>query len=405
MMAREYEKNLHNEIYNLPPPEHVFPRKSRTIPKKTWKPWHKPRKQLIRSQQWCTQIGQLIDELDLVDRPLRYLSLPGEDLLDIRVIRSLCERKNVQLHCLGFDDGTYSPDTETELNISKNEVFQSPIIFPWSDVKKDDFAKISDENSQAYKEAKQHGPYDVINLDLCGSFSRTQEPSYYNALKKIIDDIQIRGRSQPWLFFLTTRAEIAEMNTDDLPHYWINLQNNVRRCDTFKARLDHLLDHRFDHINGNVQELQNLEQTKFGIFFALCIAKWLLRLMLSGSPLWKTEMLDSYCYRVDSATSPNMLSLSFRLRQVTESRRDMTGLADAQTTQNEQVDESALAIEALTKTESIVDIDKLLDENPALHNEMVKESEKLLDSARYPIKDYPSWAEKKQKSLIRKLRN
>lgn len=403
MTAREIKKALHDEIFQSLSPEHVFPGKSRSIRKKKWKPWHKPRKQLIRSKQWYTQIGQLIDELGLVDRPLRYLSLPGEDLLDIRVIRRLCEKKKVQLHCLGFDDGTYSPDTETEINISKNEVFQSSIIFPGSDVKKDDFARISDENTQAYKEAKQHGPYDIINLDLCGSFSRTQEPSYYNALVKIINEIQIR--SQPWLFFLTTRADIVEVNTDDLPHYWINLQNNVRRCNSFKDRLDRLLDDRFDHINGNVQELQNLEQAKFGRIFALCIAKWLLRFMSSGSPLWKTEMLDSYWYRVDSATSPNMLSLSFRFRQVTESRRDMTGLADAQTTQNEQVDEAALAIAALTKTESIVDVDKLLRDDRSLYNKMVEESKKLLGSARYPIKDYHKWANTKQKSMIRKLRN
>ena len=116
-------------------------------------------------------------------------------------------------------------------------------------------------------------------------------------------------------------------------------------------------------------------------------------------------MLDSYCYRVDSAASPNMLSLSFRFRQVTESRRDMTGLADAPDPPIEEVDEAVLAIAALTKTESLVDIDRLLIENPALNNEMVKKSKKLLGSARYPIEEYIPWASKKQKAMIRKLRN
>ena len=405
MMAREPDQVLHDGIFQSATPEHVLPGKRQKILKKTWKPWHRPRKQWIRLRQWNAQIGQLINELNLTDRPLRYLSLPGEDLLDIRVIRKLCGVKGVQLKCLGFDNCMYSPNTQTELNISKSEVFQSPIIYPESDVKKDDFGMLSDKNSQAYKVAKQNGAYDIINLDLCGSFSRRQGRPYYNALCNLID-IQIRERNQPWLFFLTTRADVGQVNTNDLPNYLRNLRYNVRRSDTFKDRLDHLLGNRLDQINGNLQqELIRLERAKFGRLFALCIAKWLLRLMSSGSPLWVTEMLDSYWYRVSYAKVPNMLSLSFRFRQVTDTRQDPTGLADDQATQNEQVDESALAIAALTKTESIVDVDKLLRDDRALYNEMVEETKKLLGSARYPIKEYQSWAKKKQKSLIKRLRN
>ena len=404
-MAREPDQVLHDGIFQSATPQHVPPGKIQKILKKTWKPWHMPRKQWIRLRQWNVQIGQLIDALNLVDRPLRYLSLPGEDFLDIRVVRELCERKSVHLKCLGFDNGTYLPKTETERNISKNEVFQSSIIYPGSDVKKDDFARISDENSQAYKVAKHHGPYDIINLDLCGSFSRRQGRPYYDALCNLID-IQIKERSQPWMFFLTTRADVGQVNTNDLPNYWRNLRYNVLRSDIFKDRLESLLGDHFEHINGNLQqELIRLERTKFGRLFALCIAKWLLRLMSSGSPLWVTEMLDSYWYRVSYAKAPNMLSLSFRFRQVTDTRQDPTGLAETRNPQNVQVDEAELAISALTKTESLVDIDRLLIENPALYNKMVEESKKLLGSARYLIKDYPRWAETKQKSMIRKLRN
>lgn len=406
MMAREPDQVLHDGIFQSAAPEHVLPGKTQKLLKKKWKPWHMPRKQWVREKQWVIQISQLVDQLNLTDRPLRYLSLPGADLLDIRVIHRLCERKKVLLHCLGFDDGTYSPDTETELNISKLEVFQSPIIYPGSDVKKDDFGRISDQNSQAYKVAKQNESYDIINLDLCGSFSSRKGRSYYDALRNIINDIQIKKRSQPWLFFLTTRADIAAVNERDLPHHWINIRYNVQRSDTFKARLDSLLGDRFEQINGNVQqELRRLNRAKFGRLFALCIAKWLLQFMLSGSPLWVTEMLDSCWYRVSSAATPNMLSLSFRFHQVTETRQDPTGLTDTLVPPIEEVDEAALAIEALTKTESLKDLDQLLIDNKDLYNEMVDKSKKLLGSARYPIKEYSGWAMKQQKSLIKRLRN
>lgn len=404
-MARESDQILHDDIFQSATPEHVLSGKRYKIPKKEWKPWHMPRKQLIRLRQWNVQISRLIDELNLVDRPLRYLSLPGEDFLDIRVVSELCKRKSIQLKCLGFDNGTYSTETETERNISKSEVFQSSIIYPGSDIKKDDFGMVSDRNSQAYQVAKHHGPYDIINLDLCGSFARRQGRPYYDALCNLID-IQITRRSQPWLFFLTTRADIGQVNTDDLPNYWQNLKYNVQQSDIFRDRLDGLLDDRLDQINGNLQqELISLERAKFGRLFALCIAKWLLRFMLSGSPLWVTEMLDSYWYRVSYAKNPNMLSLSFRFRQITDTRHDPSGLAEPREIQNIQVDEAALAIAALTKTESMVDVDKLLRDNRVLYNEMVEESKKLLGSARYPIKDYPRWANTKQKSLLRKLRN
>ena len=143
-----------------------------------------------------------------------------------------------------------------------------------------------------------------------------------------------------------------------------------------------------EQINENLQqELIKLERSKFGRLFALCIAKWLLRLMSSGYPLWVTEMLDSYWYRVSSAKTPNMLSLSFQFRQVTDTRQDPTGLAEAIGPSNEDFDESMHAIAVLTKTESIVDVDKLLRDDNTLYNKMVEESKKLLGSARYPIKE------------------
>jgi len=402
MIAGESEQALHDDVFQSFAPKHATPGKVTGIPKKTWKPWHMPRKQWIRSLQWNAQIGQLIKELDLVDRPLRYLSLPGEDLLDIRVIRELCEKKRIKLRFLGFDNGSYSPGSETEINISKSEVFYSPTIFPGSDIKKDDFAMISDVNSVAYKEAKDHGPYDIINLDLCDCFSRAEEPSYYAALLTLIN-IQVRERTQPWLFFLTTRADRTEVNQDDLPHHWSCLRNNVQLSDAFKARLNSLLDDRFDQINGNIQVLRSLGQVPFGRLFALCIGKWLVRLMLSGSPLWVTEMLDGYWYRVSSAKTPNMLSLAFRFHQVTEPRSDDSGLTGPQQVPAEEVDEPALAIALFEKAEALVDIDTLLMDSPSMRKQMVQESIELLGSARYPITEYPVWADKKEKQLHKRL--
>lgn len=401
-MTRTPEQSLNEDIYRSRVPEHAVPGAKPRIPKKTWKPWHMPRKQWVRIKQWNAQICHLIDELDLVDRPLRYLSLPGEDLLDIRVIKGLCEKKRIRLRFIGFDDGTFSPDTETEINISKSEISHSQTIFPGSDIKKDDFAMISDMNSVAYKEAKANGPYDIINLDLCDCFSRAEGQSYYTALLKLIN-IQIKERTKPWLFFLTTRADRIKVNQDDLPHHWSCLRDNVDLSDTFKTRLNSLIDNRFDQINGNIQEMLSLKPVTFGRLFALCIAKWLERLMLSGSPIWVTEMLDGCWYRVSSVKTPNMLSLTFRFHQVTEPRTDNTGLTDQQDDSIEVVDEIALALALFGKVETLVDIDTLLIDNSSIREKMFQESKKLLSSARYPITEYPLWVNKKEHQLHKRL--
>ena len=86
--------------------EGIFPAQPTTveIPSREFKPWHKPRKHLIRIHQWQTEIGNLIKEVNFDDRPLRYISLPGDDFLDVRTLYELCKSRNLLLRFLGFND-------------------------------------------------------------------------------------------------------------------------------------------------------------------------------------------------------------------------------------------------------------------------------------------------------------
>ena len=127
--------------------------------------------------------------------------------------------------------------------------------------------------------------------------------------------------------------------------------------------------------------------------------------MFGDSPLWVMEMLDSYWYRVSKAVKPNMLSLAFRFNQITEPRRDPTGLSPLPDDRSEEVDEAELAIEILRKSESLEDLDQLLIDNKDLYDEMVEKSMRLLGPARYPIKEYIPWAAKKQNAMMKRLRD
>lgn len=62
--------------------------------KKEFKPWHNPRKQLVRKEQWIYFTSKYLANILSGRTTLKYFSLPGDDLLDVRVFHdSICEPK------------------------------------------------------------------------------------------------------------------------------------------------------------------------------------------------------------------------------------------------------------------------------------------------------------------------
>src|SRR5581483_595570 len=120
-------------------------------PKRDFLPWHRPRKQFVRDRQWREQIDFLLNDIELEDNVLRYLGLPGIDLLDLRYFHSkLCEPKQIRLRFLGFNNSAHpTSELQPELNVSLDEVRRLSLVDPRSDVVWDDFARLANENSLA----------------------------------------------------------------------------------------------------------------------------------------------------------------------------------------------------------------------------------------------------------------
>src|SRR6266481_980621 len=171
----------------------VIPTYEATLPRtRDFLPLHLPRKQFVRHHQWCEQIGRLLDDSPLADGTLKYMGLPGVDLLDLRHFHAaVCETRNISLRFLGFNSSaTPTNDAHVELNISLDEVRRLPRVDPMSDVIGDDFALVAKEDSLACRKTRELGPYDVINLDLCDGFG-AQAPgaldqTYYNAVNSLL---------------------------------------------------------------------------------------------------------------------------------------------------------------------------------------------------------------------------
>lgn len=392
-MTEENNKSLVEGIFpdNC---EYRFEESEVEIPE--WEPWHKPRKQWLRDNQWNKEIGNLVDRLRLESRPLHYLSLPGGDLLDFRMVTELCDFKQVNVKLVGFNDLSRSAKSNTELLATKNQVFSHSVVAPSSDIHFDDFNKISDTDSIAHKFADEKGPYDIINLDLCSSFSGTIESeSYYKAALNLFN-LQIQFRNEPWVFLLTTRSDQGEVNQNDFENFWNNIRDNAVSSEEFKTGLENdFLAGNYDSIEDSISNIKDLPSPNYEKFFGLCVSKWLLRL-IGSSGSWTAKLLDSYWYRTKSAgnSHPNMLSLAFLFEPIQTGLQDPSGLvsADMSGREIEVYDETSLAIDMLDKINDLTDVDQHLHENQEDFDEAIAGSERLLEKAGYEVASYRDWA-------------
>jgi hypothetical protein len=207
-------------------------------PKKTFLPWHKPRKQFVRNDQWRHYIVEMLDETKPPDGILTYFGLPGVDLLDLRFFGgTVCDPRSLKLRFLGFNDAA-SPQSgdQTELNISLDELSKSTFFDPMSEIVPDDFRELVNDDSIAWQKTLELGPYDVLNLDLCDGFG-AQEPgqiseTYYNAMSKLFG-IQARKKG-PWLLLLTTRVGKVHVHIDTLTRLSRLYAENLKKCNEFQ---------------------------------------------------------------------------------------------------------------------------------------------------------------------------
>jgi hypothetical protein len=362
-----------------------------------WQPWHKPRKFWLRQNQWNKEIEKLIDGLRLANRPFVYFGLPGDDLIDFRFIVEVCKQKDVTVKLVGFNNCENKENSQLQSDVNKNEVFMNDSVIADSDIHTDQFQTISDLNSVAFKFADEKGPYDVINLDLCGSFSGIgKQESCYQATFNLLKT-QVSNRAEPWIFLITTRADKQKVNLADVGNFWKNIDKNIKQSSGFKTELEkNYLSEDISNINDPADFVKKLSSPGFEKMFGVFLSKWLLSLMTSNKT-WTVSLLDSYWYRTNSAGSrpPNMLSLAFQFQPNPIEIQDPTGLAQPQNLQQKttpQVPETQQALEILKKMDGLIDLDQHLSDTPKEFHEFIKQSATSLQEAGYDTNDYEDWA-------------
>ena len=176
-------------------------------PAREFKPWHRPRKQFVRASQWVEHTQRLLRQRTGED-PFTYLGLPGTDLLDLRVLHDeVCVPMDVMFRFLGLNsESRNNRQQEVDLNTSLDEVRKLPRVDPTSNVIADDFRSLAKTDSVAWQAARQIGPFDVVNLDLCDGLASEPpqgESTLYAAIAQLLA-LQER-RTRPWLLLVTSR--------------------------------------------------------------------------------------------------------------------------------------------------------------------------------------------------------
>ena len=289
--------------------EYVRPR---TEPKE-FKPWHKPRKQFVRREQWSSLLRRLYEKREPAD-PLRYLGLPGTDLIDLRYLHEkLCRANDRPLRFLGFNtEAQRGNPAHVQLSVSLDEVRRLPNVDAQSEVIHDDFRRIGDPNSVAWSRTLRLGPFDVVNIDLCDGLASDPpqtDGSIYEALAQLTA-LQARN-ADPWLLLVTTRVGRGMFDADAEQRLIDLFHENVARCEGFVEACEQLLEsdvRSIDPATCSAADLMNL--------MTVAIGKWLSALVQAHGPS-RVELASTHGYRIDpDAAQEDLVSLAFRFTPV-----------------------------------------------------------------------------------------
>lgn len=373
---------------DVPPPDDLFPTKSYEAARpdaRQFQPWHRPRKQFVRDKQWAREVAALFREQP-IERPLRYLGLPGPDLLDLRHLHSeLCNDGARPLLFLGFNRAApAAAPGGVQLHSSLDEVRRLGNVDGRSDVIPDDFRSLARKGSPGYRSALEMAPFDVINIDLCDGLLRDEpagvatDHTMYDAFAQALA-LQQRNED-PWVLMLTSRMGSDHEDPNVLSKLATSFADNLENCDGFGEACADLVG------TAQLPDLELLDPAgRFNLVSAY-ICKWLLHMLTASN--CAAEVASSARYQVNEQEgAPDLLSLVVRVHPRARAVSDRSGLARPAP----EVDECTLARKMVERLQRMIDIDAILADDQAVWDAAVGASATLLASAHYNPDDYRAW--------------
>ena len=280
-------------------------------------PWHRPAKQFLRREQWNAGILQLLSKLPAEavgeERTLRYVGLPGQHHLDVLSMGGICIQKKLRLDYLGFrtGGGTEAPAVYLqELSILSRSKYFTPnsITYP------DSVENIGRPNCIATLIFDERGPFDIINLDVCGGILHGDDPPLLNAIKYVLTSQAMR--QHPWLLFITTTAIASHIAAVVITKFFSTVNSNCERDARFKDELASAVVRDGLPLGVSLSNPAALAQPGFLRLFTLAFGKWLLGNLGLNKPPAAVSLHSVYCFRHTGRSDPEMLSLAYMVTPI-----------------------------------------------------------------------------------------
>ncbi len=364
--------------------------------RKDFKPWHRVRKQFIRERQWNHEIRFLAQRYlrREVNRPVRCLVLPGEDLLDVRCVWRGLQDEGCELRFLGFNNAAIAQERRRLLDVAENAVTQLTRICKDSHVTSDAFQNIARKTTHAYQAVRNYGPFDVVNLDLCDSLVPRGKPgemeTNYSALHQLLC-FQLERQRTPWLLFATTQVDRESANQPEINKLAQPLRENCNQHDNFADALERLIPRAAFQSTDHALDISGLDVNQLTNLFGVMLGKWLMQPLAQSSPRCSVKLLPSYRYTIRPDTNVAMLSVGFLITPHFAPPVDGTGVSTVQTNVRQFPGELESAIDLVAVAEGIRDVDGILAADSKLKDELTNSSADLLAEASYDRDEYLRW--------------
>ena len=358
----------------------------------TLQPWHRPRKQFIRERQWVYFARRLIrNEKNGQSLPLsrdglhevRYLTIPGIDYLDVRMIGALCNKLECQLTTTGF---LWERDpVVARARVREDTLVKAGYTSDRSYTYRRPFEEVAHYGGSAYREMERSGPFHIINVDTCGSLARPRDSGDRRLIDAIFQVVkyQLTYRAGAWLLYLTADARPDEIAGQTVDRLWRVVEENANSDSAFREELLSVFG-----LSGSAS-ISSLSQTigqggeQFLKLVSLGLGKWLLHLARDRS--WRMRTYPAYCYSTtpEGNDEPTMACLAFEFQPEPPEQSDQFGVARMRVRRTGGEDRGPSdSVRVVQKVGEIDNLDvKMRDQD--LRREMLSRTKSLLKEAGY----------------------
>ena len=381
----DFEALLRESVLPVEVDKHAVP-----LPLDELKPWHRPRKQYIREQQWRYYVERLIrtlnrrPSLSLEAGKLKYFSLPGIDHFDVEIVGKVAQDAGLKLEALGFLSEAEKKPVRARSQFRADSLIKRGLMEDTSVTIPYRIQDIMQKNSQAYCEVKNRVPFHIINIDACGSIappSAEHSNRIITAIHRLVE-LQLNRMRDPWLLFVTTNVQLGNLSCEVRSKLEEMIKLNAENSDAFKqGAINCLGGGNTDALEDTINHANN--PLKFHSLFSLGFSKWLLHNAKCAK--WDVECLQFYGYStapVSDQISMPCLAYEFKPRPIIL----IDPVKIVELPETEPVEEIDYSMQAIASTQNMKNIDALFIENPKMGLEYAKKQKCLLISAGYQAK-------------------